>query len=117
MVKTYLKCYLYFILIFFCLSLILSIMNYLFNNELYIFKVLIPVFSFLVSSFVLGLNSKRKAYLEGIKFSSVYVILSLIISFIIIKNSFSVTIVIYYISLIISCVIGSMIGINFKKDN
>ena len=59
-------------------------------------------------------NSKQKAYIEGIKFTSIYIIISIIFSFII-KNPFTIKLIISYLSLLLSGIIGSMIGINLKN--
>ena len=88
--------------------------NYLFIFKTKLIKLLIPIISILVSSIILDKNSKQKAYLEGIKFTSIYILLSIIIS-IITKNPFTIKLIVGYISLLLSGIIGSMIGINLKK--
>ena len=114
MLKNYLKSYLYLFGIIIILTLILSTINYFFIFKTKLIKLLIPIISILVSSIILGKNSKQKAYLEGIKFTSIYILLSIIIS-IITKNPFTTKLIISYISLLLSGIIGSMIGINLKK--
>ncbi len=64
----------------------------------------------------MGKNSKNKAYIEGIKFSLIYILLSIIISYFIYHNSFSIKSIIYYFTIIISGILGSMVGINLKKN-
>ena len=114
MLKKYLKSYIYLFSLILILTLILSIINYFFIFKTKLIKLLIPIISILVSSIILGKNSKQKAYLEGIKFTSIYILLSIIIS-IITKNPFTIKLIVGYISLLLSGIIGSMIGINLKK--
>lgn len=116
MLKNYLKSYLYLFSIILILTLILSIINYFITFPSKVIKLLIPIISIFISSIILGKKTKEKAYLEGLKFSSLYILLSIIIS-IITKNPFSIKLIISYLILLISGIIGSMIGINITKKN
>ena len=116
MLKNYLKSYLYLFTSIIILTLILSIINYFFTMPTKVIKLLIPIISILISSIILGKNTKSKAYLEGIKFTSIYIILSIIIS-IITKNTFNFKLILCYILLLLSGVVGSMIGINLSKNS
>lgn len=115
MIKTYLKSYGYLFGILFILTFILSIINYFFIIPINIFKILILVISFLVSTIILGKNIKQKAYLEGLKFSSIYLIIVVIINFLILKSSFSIKNLVFYLLILFTGIIGTMIGINLKK--
>lgn len=114
MLKNYLKSYLYLFGLILALTIILSILNYFipFNNT--IIKIIIPIISMLISSIILGKNSKEKAYIEGIKYSSVFIILITIFK-LIIKSNFNYKVFILYFMYIFASIIGSMIGINLKK--
>ena len=68
----------------------------------------------LISSIILGKNIKEKAYLEGIKFSSIYIILSIILKFIL-NTPYSYKTIIIYFLILFTSIIGSMIGINIKQ--
>lgn len=114
MLKKYLKSYLYLFGFIFIFTLIVSIINYFFIIPTKLIKLLIPIISILISNIILGKNIKQKAYIEGIKFTSIYIILSIIIS-IITKNTFTFKLIISYMSLLLSGVIGAMIGINLNK--
>ena len=114
--KNYLKAYGYLFGIILLLTIILSIINYFTNKELYIFKILIPIISIFISSIILGKYSKKKAYLEGIKFSLIFILFSIIISYFIIHNSFNIKVLVYYLVILFSSIIGSMLGINIKKN-
>ena len=116
MLKNYLKSYIYLFSILLILTLILSITNYFITFSTKIIKLLIPIISLLVSSIILGKNTKEKAYLEGLKFSSLYIILSIIIS-LLTKNPFNFKLIICYLLLLLTSIIGSMIGINLSKKS
>lgn len=116
MFKTYLKCYGYLIISIIFMSLILSILSYLFNKEFIIIKNIIPYISLLISSIILGKNSNTKAYLEGIKFSIIYLIISFILN-IIFKYNFNYKLIIYYMIILMSSITGATIGINIKKKS
>ena len=116
MIKNYLKSYGYlfgFILIF---SIILSVINYFVPLPAKIFKIIIPIISLFIASIILGKGMKEKGYIEGIKFSVIYLIFTTILKFIF-HTGFNFKVFLMYVIFIFSSVIGSMIGINIKKDN
>ena len=115
MIKTYLKSYLYFIILTFILNIILSLLNYLFPFDNTILLLLILPISMLISCIILGKKCHQKAYLEGIKFGGLYLILNTLFIFII-KSPFTYKTIIIYILIIIASIFGSMIGINLKKE-
>jgi len=116
MLKNYLKSYAYLFGAILILTIILSTINYFFIIPTKIIKLLIPVISIFLSTIILGKNTKSKAYLEGLKFTSLYLILSIIIS-IITKNPFNFKLIICYLLLLLTGIIGSMIGINLSKKS
>lgn len=115
MLKNYLKSYIYLITSLIIFTIIFTIINYFTTNSLSIIKILIPIISILISSFILGKNTKSKAYLEGIKFSLIYLIFTTILK-LILKISFNYKTFIIYLVIILSSIIGSTIGINTKKN-
>lgn len=116
MFKNYLKSYGFLLGLIIVLTIIISIMNSLFSKNFSIIKIIIPIISMLASSIYLGRKVKEKAYLEGLKFSTIYIII-ITITKLILKQSFNYKIIIIYIALIFSGIIGSMMGINFKSSN
>ena len=114
MVKNYLKCYGYLIGLIVTMTIILSIVSYSFNITGNIIKIIIPILSLLIASFILGKNTKEKAYIEGIKFAVIYIILVTILK-LIFKTNFNYKVIIIDILMIFVSVIGAMIGINIKK--
>ena len=116
MVKNYLKSYGYLILILLSLTLLVSIISYIFNISLNTIKLIIPIISMLISAIILGKNIKEKGYLEGIKYSCIFLLLVSIIK-IVIKSNFNYKVIIIYIVLIITSIIGASIGINIKRNS
>ena len=115
MVKNYLKSYAYLFGLIIIMTFILSLFNYFFMFSTKVIKILIPIISMFISSFILGKKTKAKAYLEGIKFSSIYILIAIILS-IITKNPFNIKLILSYMLILLSGVVGSMIGINLNKN-
>jgi len=65
---------------------------------------------------ILGKNSNNKGYLKGILFSTICILMLIIIS-LLFKFSLNINSLIYYIILIIATTFGSMLGINKKSKN
>ena len=115
MLKNYLKSYIYLFSIILISTIILTIFNYYFVFSIKLIELLIPIVAIFISSIILGKNTKSRAYLEGMKFTSLYIILSMLIS-LITKNSFNFKLILCYILFLVTGVVGSMIGINLNKD-
>ena len=118
--KNLLKSLLISIVLFLVFTLIVTILNY-FNllsiNGINISKIIIPVLSILIGSFYLGTTVKNKGWLEGIKLSIIIILILLITNLLILKNGFEIKNLIYYLIILVSSMVGSMIGINKKKKN
>jgi len=98
--------------------LIITILNYLnvFSIKLVsIFKILILVLAIFIGSFLLGIKSNKKGYLEGIKYG---IIVSIILATLnlIIYHEFELKDLILYIIIITCSCLGSMVGITKHKD-
>lgn len=105
------------ILLILTLSFIFNIFYYfdiLSQKTFDIIKTIIPILSFFISSFILGMKSSKKGWLEGLKIGIIYLILIIFLNLIFI-HEFSISSIIYYLILLLSSVFGSMIGINKKK--
>ena len=107
----------YFFGCFFGLSFLLTILNYfnIFNASIIsVLKLVVPGVSMLISGYIMGSHSKEKGYLEGIKIGiSVMVIFVLIV---LLLDKLSIKSWIYYAILLLVAIMGSMIGINKKKN-
>lgn len=76
-------------------------------------KLIILLLSIFINSFILGLNTNNKKYIEGIKYGIILIILLFIPT--IILNSFKMKVFIYYLLIIITSMFGSMFSIIKKK--
>ncbi|MDD2391946.1 MAG: TIGR04086 family membrane protein [Bacilli bacterium] len=107
-----------FIIILF-LTFIVTLLNYtnLFSYKIVnISKIIIPIISVFITSFTLGKKSISKGYLEGIKFSVIFNLILVIYNYLISKNSFELIDLMYFTFIIVFSILGSVIGINRKKD-
>lgn len=115
--KKLVKPLLYTFLSIIILTLLITILNYsefIKNNTLSIFKIIIPILSVIIGSIKLGTMTIKKGYMEGLKFGLILCALLIIIN-LILGNPFEIRYVLFYIILIISSILGSMIGINKKS--
>ncbi len=88
----------------------------LINDGVFTFLKLITIISSIfINSFLLGRKTDKKGYLEGCKFGGIIIFLLLIPT--IISGNFKIRVLIYYVIIIITAVLGSMIGISRKKTN
>ena len=112
----YLKYLLYIIIPIVVGIIIITILNYLglFNSGIVrVLKIILILVSVFISSCLLGKKSKNKGYLEGLKLGGLFIIILFIINIII--GKFRLPILIYYSIIMITSILGSMIGINLKK--
>jgi len=111
---------LYIIGIIFVATMLMTIFNY-FNiitgTALTISKILICVISLFVGGFVIGRRSSKKGWLEGLKLSLIFLIVLVLFNYLGLGNKPELKNLVYYLIIIISCIFGSIIGINKKIDN
>ena len=117
MQKKLLKSLILFFLIILISTFILTITNY-FNllptNIISILKLIIPLSAITISSYILGKQSEKKGYIEGIKIGTIIIIIFYIL--VIILDKFKLKSLIYYAILFLTSILSSMIGINRKKQ-
>ena len=114
----YLKSFLYFLIPFIVLLFITTLFYYfdiLSNNIIKYFKIIILLLSCFLSGFKIGKTSINKGYLKGISLGSIIIFLFFIIT--LITKSFKWYQLIYYLIILITTTLGSMIGINSNKSN
>ena len=101
--------------ILFILNLFITLFSY-FNiiSNTSIIKIITLFISLLIGGYLTGINSKEKGWLEGLKFSLIIILIFLVINLLFIK-SFNFSNFIYYIIIMISSILGSMIGISKRK--
>ncbi len=118
MIKHYLKSYGYLLISIITLTFIITLFNYfgLFSSNITnIFKLLIPIISLFVTALMVGKKASKRGLLEGLKYGGIFIIGILIINNLILGTNFQAKILIYYLILLVSSMIGSMIGINQNK--
>lgn len=93
----------------------LSYFDFLNKNINNYLKIVIPIISVLIGGFYLGKRSKEKGWLEGLKLGGIFLLLLFIFSYLGFQKSFRLKDIIYYLILLVSSILGSMIGINKKK--
>lgn len=101
------------------LSMIVTLLSYfnIFNLKvLSIFKLIIPLISLFIGSFRLGKITKSKGYLEGIKIGLIFILFIFLINILLLKN-LSLKILIYYVIILVTSIIASMLGITKNKTN
>ena len=115
-ITKYFKSLLFIIIPLIIFNLIISILYYfniISDNSINYINLILIVLSIFVGGIYIGLKSNKKGYLEGIKIGLVISIIFFLISYLIL-NSFKLKYLIYYLILITSSTIGSMIGISKK---
>lgn len=118
MVKKILNSCLYFFIILVTGALIITLLNYfnIMNNKIIsIIKFIIPIIAMLISSYKLGKTSDKNGYLEGLKLGGIIILIFIML--VIILDSLNLKSIFYYLILLLTSVMGSMIGINRKKTN
>jgi len=118
MFKKMINCMMWFFIILIVGTLIITLINY-FNvmngNIVSIMKFILPMISMIVSSYRLGKMSDKKGYLEGLKFGTIIIFIFMIL--VIILDKLNWKSILYYGILLLTSIMGSMIGINRKRLN
>ena len=97
-------------------NLIISILYYfnvLNDNSINYINFIIIILSMLIGGIYIGSKTNKKGYFEGLKIGLIIFILFFLVSYLGF-NSFKIKYLIYYLVLILSSTIGSMIGISKK---
>ena len=116
-IKKVFKCYIYIIGSILFLTIISTLLNYfdILNSKiLSIINFIIPIFSLALGGFIIGKNSLKNGWLEGIKIGIIFALIILLFNIIIVHN-INIKDIVFYGLLIISSIMGSMIGINQKE--
>lgn len=115
----YLKSLLYIFISIFIFNIIITFLNY-FNilgnvaiNYLKLFTILI---SMLIGGIYIGSKTNKKGWLEGIKIGLEVVILLFLINYLGFNKGINIKTILYYFLILTSSMLGSMIGINKRKN-
>ena len=93
----------------------LNYFDFISLKVLSILKFLIPLFSIFIGGFYMGRKANKKGFLEGIKFSIIFILIFITVSFAL-NEVINVKDIIFYLMILITSVLGSMFGINTKKE-
>lgn len=99
------------------LATTLNFFNVITTNTMGIFKMIIPVIALLISGIYLGSKAKNKGWKEGLKLSVFIILLLLFFHLVWMIETFGMKNILYYAILLISGMVGSMVGINIKRKN
>lgn len=114
----YLKHLVYIIIPIILGTIIFTIFNYfgIINSSIFkVLSIILVLASTFVSAYLLGTKSKNKGYLEGLKLGGLFV--GILLLFNLILGTFKVPVLLYYLIILLAAVLGSMIGINLKRNN
>lgn len=98
------------------LTTVLNYFNIMGGKTLSIFKIIILVLSLFSGGFVIGKKSNNKGWLEGLKYGLFILVISFIFNYLAFDKSFELKNILYYTIILISCIFGSIIGINIRKE-
>ena len=115
----YLKTLLYIFLPISILNIPLSILYYFNIINIKTLNIIIPlliIISMLFGGIYIGKKANKKGYLEGLKVGIIIIILFLITNYFAYKLKINSKTLLYYILLLIVTTMGSMLGINKKKE-
>lgn len=97
-------------------SLFLTILyyfDYISTDTYKFFKIGALVITLIVNSIILGRNSIKNGYLDGIKLGILLILFCTFVT--IVQKKITIHLILYNIIILISTTLGSMIGINTKK--
>lgn len=115
----YLKSILYIFISIMLFSIIIGTFSYfnILNNSLVkVFEIIAIIVSMFIGGIYLGKNSNKKGFLEGIKIGLIMIAILFLFNFLGFGNMISLSNVVYYIIILISSILGSIIGINKKSS-
>lgn len=98
--------------IFSCLYYI----NFIGNKVLTVIKIIIPIISLFIGAKIVGKQSTKKGWLEGIKYGAIFILFLLLFNYLALRNNLEVKSIIYYLILLASSVFGGMLGISVDKE-
>ena len=80
-----------------------------------ILKLIYPILLLFLTSYRLGLSSSKRGYIEGLKLGGIIIFIFTIL--ILLFSRYQVKILLYDVILLLVSALGSMVGINRKKNN
>ena len=103
----------------FGITLLITFFNYINligSKTLSVLEILTPLIALFIGGFSIGRKSKKKGWLEGLKLSGIILVILILFQYLGLHIHFSVKTILFYILIIVSCIFGSMLGINKKAS-
>lgn len=119
-IKKYLNSLLYILIGLLLTSLIITILNYynlIDTNTLKYFKLIAIILPLFISGIYIGKQANKNGYIEGLKVGGIVVVIIALLNYLGFNNNFSISSILYYMIILISSVLGSIIGINKKLSS
>lgn len=105
------------IILFFTFTITLfHYFNIIGKTTVTILEITGPIIALFIGGFLIGKESKQKGWLEGLKLAVIFIIFIILFNYLGLKNNLEWKNLFYYFILTITCVFGSMIGINKKAQ-
>ncbi len=117
--KKYGECALLILILLLIFNLLTSIFDYfdlLPANVVGPANIILTLLSLFIAGMFLGKKVEKKGWLEGIKIGAAVIFLFFLISYLGFDKGINLKSAIYYLTLLISPMLGSMIGINKKNE-
>lgn len=111
--------FLYSIISLLVLIFLLTFLNYInfIDGGFFIFFMIFDiVFSVFWGAFVLSRNCSDKGWFEGLKFGFVFLLFITLLNYFGFDFHFNLKYIVFSIIILVSSVLGGMVGINFKKE-
>ena len=102
------------------LNLIVSIFHYfnlLNGNVIGYLKLFIIAISMIIGGIYIGGKTTRKGWLEGLKVGSIVILIFFVIGYLAFDQGIDIKNLIYYLILLVSSTLGSMVGISKVRQN
>ncbi len=109
------------VIMLFCLIFLISTLYYfnILNDTMYnIFKLIIPLITIFISTFLFGKKASKNGWLEGLKLGAILLFIFFILNKIFYDTKLDLRFFFYNFILLFTSVLGGMVGINKtnKKD-
>lgn len=111
--------FLYSIISLLVLMFLLTILNYInfIDGGFFIFFMVFDlIFSVLLGAFMLSRSCSDNGWFEGIKFGFIFLLFVTLLNYFGFDFHFNIKYIVFSIIILVSSVLGGMIGINFKKE-
>lgn len=105
-----------FLLIFTFMITVLNYIGFLGLSIVKAFSYITPFISFFIGGILLGKKSITKGWLEGLKLGFISIILLFCFNFLALNQGYTISNLLLYIIVLLGCILGSMVGINMKKE-